>query len=174
MELLKSGALWHLLLYMFNYDFTLDEGGVEKSEEANKQEVSNMLAKKAVQACAALGGYVQGEDKPPPNSLTRGILKELLTGYLSEQLGDEKPEEILKILNSNTETPYLIWDNGTRAELMDFLETQRNNRNQGDFYNPNEFKYSAHDGEHKIGDIFIKIYNEQPTYPIKVCMLLIL
>ncbi|XP_072378328.1 dnaJ homolog subfamily C member 13 [Diabrotica undecimpunctata] len=167
MELLKSGALWHLLLYMFNYDFTLDEGGVEKSEEANKQEVSNMLAKKAVQACAALGGYVQGDDKPPPNSLTRGILKELLTGYLSEQLGDEKPEEILKILNSNTETPYLIWDNGTRAELMDFLETQRNNRNQGDFYNPNEFKYSAHDGEHKIGDIFIKIYNEQPTYPIK-------
>ncbi|CAG9859086.1 unnamed protein product [Phyllotreta striolata] len=167
MELLKSGALWHLLLYMFNYDFTLEEGGVEKSEDANKQEVSNMLAKKAVRACAALGGYIQGENNPPPNPLTRDILGVLLTAFLSEQLGDDKPEEVLKILNSNSETPYLLWDNGTRAELMDFLETQSNGRSEIDFNIADEFKYSAHVGEHKIAGVFIKIYNQQPTYPIK-------
>ena len=28
---LQAGVLWHLLLFFFNYDYTLDEGGVEKS-----------------------------------------------------------------------------------------------------------------------------------------------
>lgn len=74
----------------------------------------------------------------------------------------------MKILNSNSETPYLIWDNGTRAELMDFLETQRNNRNEIDVNVANEFKYSAHAEELKIGGIFVKIYNQQPTFPIQV------
>lgn len=39
MQLLKGGALWHLILFMFNYDFTLEEGGVERNEEANQQVV---------------------------------------------------------------------------------------------------------------------------------------
>ena len=33
----QAGVLWHLLLFLFNYDFTLDEGGVEKSSETNQQ-----------------------------------------------------------------------------------------------------------------------------------------
>lgn len=35
--LLQAGVLWHLLLFLFNYDFTLDESGVEKSAETNQQ-----------------------------------------------------------------------------------------------------------------------------------------
>lgn len=31
----------------------------------------------------------------------------------------------MKLLTSNTRNPYLIWDNGTRAQLIDFLEMQR-------------------------------------------------
>lgn len=79
---------------MFNYDYTLDEGGIEKSEETNKQEVSNRLAKESVKACSSLGGYVQGENLPSPNMLTRGILESLLTPYLANRLGQEKPEEV--------------------------------------------------------------------------------
>lgn len=33
--------------------------------------------------------------------------------------------QVLKLLTSNTRNPYLIWDNGTRAQLVDFLEYQR-------------------------------------------------
>jgi len=33
----QSGVLWHLLLFMFDYDYTLDEGGVQKSNESNQQ-----------------------------------------------------------------------------------------------------------------------------------------
>lgn len=34
---LQKGAIWHLLTYMFSYDYTLEECGVERSEEANNQ-----------------------------------------------------------------------------------------------------------------------------------------
>lgn len=37
MNLLQAGVLWHLLLFLFAYDYTLDEGGVSKSEESNQQ-----------------------------------------------------------------------------------------------------------------------------------------
>lgn len=33
--------------------------------------------------------------------------------------------QVLKLLTSNTRNPYLIWDNGTRAQLVDFLDYQR-------------------------------------------------
>ena len=33
----QAGVLWHLLLFLFNYDYTLDESGVEKSAETNQQ-----------------------------------------------------------------------------------------------------------------------------------------
>lgn len=29
------------------------------------------------------------------------------------------------MLNSNTESPYLIWNNRTRVELLEFLESQQ-------------------------------------------------
>lgn len=28
MHFLQAGALWHLLLFLFDYDYTLEEGGV--------------------------------------------------------------------------------------------------------------------------------------------------
>lgn len=37
MNLLQAGILWHLLLFLFSYDYTLDEGGVSKSEDSNQQ-----------------------------------------------------------------------------------------------------------------------------------------
>lgn len=51
---------------------------------------------------------------------------------------------------------------------MDFLETQRNNKSEIDINVANDFKYSVHSGELIIGGIFIRIYNQQPTYPIQV------
>jgi DnaJ family protein C protein 13 len=59
----QSGVLNHLLFYMFNYDFTLEEGGVERAKESNQQEVANHLARICVRACARLSGYI--DDKEP-------------------------------------------------------------------------------------------------------------
>ena len=43
LQLLQAGALWHLLVLLFDYDYTLDEGGVERTGAANKQEVTRHL-----------------------------------------------------------------------------------------------------------------------------------
>lgn len=55
-NLLHAGVLWHLLLFVFQYDYTLDEGGVETSDESNQQEVSNNLARLSIVAVAKLAG----------------------------------------------------------------------------------------------------------------------
>ncbi|PNF36068.1 DnaJ subfamily C member 13 [Cryptotermes secundus] len=168
MMLLQAGVLWHLLLFMFSYDFTLEEGGVERSEEANQQEVANKLAKLAVRACARLGGYLTGDLESPYNSVTQEILNRLLTPYVARQLSLDKPEEILKMLNSNCETPYLLWNNGTRAELCEFLDQQCcMGTNSSDPLCGIEFVYTAHRKELVVGEIFVRIYNQQPTYTIQ-------
>lgn len=56
----QAGVLVHLLFYMFNYDFTLEEGGVERANESNQQEVANSLARVCIRSCARLAGFHEG------------------------------------------------------------------------------------------------------------------
>lgn len=51
---------------------------------------------------------------------------------------------------------------------MDFLETRRQAREESELTIDNNFQYSIHSGELIIGGIFIRIFNEQPTYQIEV------
>lgn len=36
-DLIRNGVLWSILLFMFDYDYTLEESGVEIEEKSNKQ-----------------------------------------------------------------------------------------------------------------------------------------
>lgn len=36
-QMFQAGVLWNLLLNLFHYDFTLDEGGVASQEASNQQ-----------------------------------------------------------------------------------------------------------------------------------------
>jgi hypothetical protein len=36
-HLFQAGILWYLLVYLFNYDYTLEESGIQKNEETNQQ-----------------------------------------------------------------------------------------------------------------------------------------
>ena len=49
----------------------------------------------------------------------------MLSPYMAKQLGKNEPHQLLKLLTSNSENPYLVWNNGTRSELVNFLEEQR-------------------------------------------------
>ena len=44
---------------------------------------------------------------------------------LSHSTPPSHTPQLLKTLNSNTENPYLIWDNRTRTELTKYLEEQQ-------------------------------------------------
>lgn len=169
-QLLQAGVLWHLLLFVFSYDYTLDESGVEKSAETNQQETLNSLARLSIDALARLGGYLTDENKTPENPAIRKSLSSMFTPYIAKQLSNDNPKEILKLLNSNTENPYLIWDNATRAELTEFLEAQQLRKiKTGDCDTSfgARFTFSVFSEELIVGEIFVRIYNEQPLFPLE-------
>ncbi len=85
--------------------------------------------------------------------------------------------KVLKILNSNVESPYLIWDNSTRAELTEFIEAERTSSIRRGICDPafgSEFTFSAHKGELVVGQIFVRIYNHQPMFQLEVCRTVVL
>jgi len=170
MHFLQSGVLWHLLLTLFDYDHTLEEGGVEQEDKANKQAVANRLAKLSVYALARMGGYLPEPDITPDNPIVKEGLAAMLSPYMAKQLHKNKPHELLKLLNSNSENPYLVWNNGTRAELTDFLEEQRDSavrRGESDPAFGAEFKFTAHAKELVVGTVYLRIYNGNPTFPLE-------
>ncbi|XP_055697619.1 dnaJ homolog subfamily C member 13 isoform X2 [Phlebotomus papatasi] len=262
-NLVKNGVLWSLLLFMFDYDYTLDESGVATDEKSNNQKVANNLAKLAILACVSLAGYemtnlakpkISQTPPPPPiqqkpnntansnyqggtnlalrstyntqarnllqdkskgnfksyveekvddsvaeealpeeekkaetvederkyaisgqaeNVVVKKILDKLVTPFVANKFSTDPDRDVLKMLTSNTRNPYLIWDNGTRAQLIDFLEYQRTTSSKEqyeditDIYSIVEgFSFDAHKDELTIGGIFIRIYIEMPTFPI--------
>lgn len=56
-NLVKNGVIWSLLLFMFDYDYTLDESGVVTEEKSNQQKTSNNLARLSILSIVALAGY---------------------------------------------------------------------------------------------------------------------
>ncbi|XP_055606556.1 dnaJ homolog subfamily C member 13 isoform X2 [Uranotaenia lowii] len=272
-NLVRNGVLWSLMIFLFDYDYTLDESGVSTDEKSNSQQVSNNLAKLSLLACVALAGYhmtllddpkealmqapsksnptsrsdspqqqqsltvatrsnsltpsqtysqnasnliqnnssliqaattidktrqdksesqsLTESDEPadyekglsskkykistaaPANAIVKKMLDQLLTTFVANKMVTDSDCDVLKLLNSNSRNPYLIWDNGTRAQLMDFLEFQRTNASKEQYEDVSDiyevvktFSFDAHRDELKIGGIFIRIYNEMPTFPI--------
>ncbi|KAL1130026.1 hypothetical protein AAG570_012969 [Ranatra chinensis] len=166
LALLQSGILWYLITYLFSYDYTLEECGIERSQESNQQEAWNEIAKLSVGACARLAGYLDSDPQSPHAHKVRSVLDHLLTPYLAKQFANEQPHQLLKMLTCNSENPYLLWNNSTRAELLEFLEKQQSFRGQHSLDNV-VFTFSCYKQEIIVGGIFIRVYNEQPSYPIE-------
>ena len=118
---------------MRRYDFTLDEAvaeGVEASEDSNAQLVYNSRGRLAVTMLRRLGGYRNfGTAR---HEGVRACSAAVLTTYLADLLDGATDQEamtssmtkLLKLINSASETPYLIWNHHTRAELLEFVEAR--------------------------------------------------
>lgn len=114
-HLYQAGVLWHLLVNLFNYDFTLEESGVQASQETNQQEVANSLAKLSLVALGRLAGYTSalgpedgpageanGVGHPPENPAIRKSLAAMLTPYISRKLGSSSPAEVMNSFMFNS------------------------------------------------------------------------
>lgn len=163
--LYDSGIIFSLLLLLFKYDFTLEEGGVERNEGHNKQETTNQIARTALLACVRL--YELNRE------LFQRPLEAMLTHYVASHFEEANLNyhELLKMLTSNIEIPYLIWNNATRAELIDYLEDQQKGIVQSgecpdESYGAN-FEISSYKDELRVGNIFIRVFNFQPSYPLR-------
>lgn len=163
--LYQSGIIFSLMLLLFKYDFTLEEGGVERNEGHNRQEVTNQTARVALHACVHL------------YELNRELFGKSIEAMMSHYVAsffvdaDLNPHEILKMLTSNVEIPYFIWNNSTRAELVDYLENQQRSIIQtgecADESYGADFEISTHKLELRVGNIFIRVFNSQPSYPLR-------
>lgn len=175
--LFKSGVVFSLLQFIFKYDYTLEEAEFEANEKNNKQCLSNSLAKKSLCTCVALFenkfASAQIEDKSLLDDYTmvRQSLFSLLTPYIANQLTITNVPELLKMLNSNVENPYFMWNNSSRAELINYLQEQEKELLRSgicmDASFGTQFVFSSHKEELIIGDIFVRIYNTQPAFPLK-------
>uniref|UniRef100_A0A0N4Z1M3 J domain-containing protein n=1 Tax=Parastrongyloides trichosuri TaxID=131310 RepID=A0A0N4Z1M3_PARTI len=160
-QLFQAGVLWQLLPHLFKYDYTLDEGGVEHDEESNEQAKINKLARYSCEALASLAGF--RKDKPENDGIINS-LKAMVTPYICRLMYEGDNDKVLKVLNTNREDPYIIWDNGTRSEVLDFIEKNRTSTiNESELFGA-EFKMSVYADELIVGEIFVRIYNEQPNF----------
>lgn len=61
----------------------------------------------------------------------------------------------------------MVWDNSTRAELSDFLDTMCNQKESVNLETIG-LTFSSHRNELIVGNLFIRVFNEQPHFIIKV------
>ncbi|XP_068620055.1 dnaJ homolog subfamily C member 13 [Battus philenor] len=162
-QLARAGALHALLPPVLRYDYTLAESGVDTQGE-NKQVEANQLAVQCAIALSAM--YGPHEEASPEDEHICSALHALLTPYLCARLSLPDRHELLKTLTSNWRTPYLVWDNSTRAELKESLEHWRS-LEEGEPLLETGFAYTAHEGLLSVGGVYLDIYNEQPDYPIE-------
>uniref|UniRef100_A0A8D8RF25 DnaJ homolog subfamily C member 13 n=1 Tax=Cacopsylla melanoneura TaxID=428564 RepID=A0A8D8RF25_9HEMI len=154
-----TSLVWSLLRAMFSYDYTLAECEVERSEDQNQQELSNSLARLSVKACSRLAG------SPDSPSSCMELFSRLLTPHLARELVNDNADQLLKLLTSNVRTPTLIWNNTTRAQLTEILETNLANNSNATV--PLSVRYASHTDELVVGGVFIRVYNEMPSHQIE-------
>ncbi|CAA0821067.1 DnaJ homolog subfamily C GRV2 [Striga hermonthica] len=169
--LLKAGVLWSLIPLLLQYDSTAEE---PDKIDAHGVGVSVQIAKNfhAVQASYALSrvsGLDNSEPKTPYNQAASDALRALLTPKLASMLKDKLAKDLLSTLNSNLESPEIIWNSSTRAELLKFVEEQSETLSHNGSYDLKEshsFVYEALSKELYIGNVYLRVYNDQPDFEI--------
>ncbi|PIN24334.1 Endocytosis protein RME-8, contains DnaJ domain [Handroanthus impetiginosus] len=169
--LLKAGVLWYLMPLLLQYDSTAEESdktdahGVGTSVQIAK----NSHAVQASRALSRLSGLGDSETPTPYNQAAADALRALLTPKLASMLKDKSPKDLLSTLNSNLESPEIIWNSSTRAELLNFVEEQRailSHDGSHDLKDTHSFVYEALSKELYIGNVYLRVYNDQPDFEI--------
>ncbi|CAN6305766.1 unnamed protein product [Urochloa humidicola] len=125
--LLRAGFLWYVLPLLLQYDSTAEENETSEAHGvgARVQIAKNLHAVRAIEALSRLCGISSDEIACPPNKPAYNALKALLTPKLADMLRNHPPKELLSNLNSNLESPEIIWNSSTRGELLKFVDQQR-------------------------------------------------
>ncbi|XP_027333442.1 dnaJ homolog subfamily C GRV2 isoform X1 [Abrus precatorius] len=169
--LLKAGVLWYLLPLLLQYDSTAEESDAIESHGvgASVQIAKNTHAIKASQALSRLSGLCSDGSSIPYNQAAADALRVLLTPKLSSMLKDQMPKDLLSKLNANLESPEVIWNSSTRAELLKFVDQQRAAQGPDGSYDikdSHDFVYKALSRELFIGNVYLRVYNDQPDFEI--------
>ncbi|KAH1067703.1 hypothetical protein J1N35_032690 [Gossypium stocksii] len=179
---IKAGVLWYLLPLLLQYDSTVEDSDMSESHGvgARVQIAKNMHAIRASQALSRLSGLCSDESSTPYNAPVVNALRALLTPKLASMLRDQVPKDLLSKLNSNLESPEIIWNSSTRAELLKFVDQQRASLGPDGSYDLKDshiFGYEALSKELFVGNVYLRVYNNQPdleiSEPEEFCVALI-
>lgn len=167
MRLLEMGILYHLILFLFSYDYTLSESGINSSCFNNIQMLYNELASLSMQTIAIMDST--SSEKGGVHIVIHNLLIRLLTYHVIYSIRSNPTHEILKLINTNHETPYFVWNNNTRKQLIDFVSKARipNPDNERlNYETASTFQYDEHLNLLYIGNIYVNIYNKYPNYQL--------
>ncbi|XP_008800082.2 dnaJ homolog subfamily C GRV2 [Phoenix dactylifera] len=169
--LLEAGLLWYLLPLLLQYDSTAEENNVNEAHGvgASVQIAKNMHAVHATQALSRVCGRCDDGFSTPYNDSAASALRALLTPKLANMLTNQVPKDLLTNLNANLESPEIIWNSSTRAELLKFVDQQRASLGPDGSYDLTEshsFAYVALSKELHVGNVYLRVYNNQSDYEI--------
>ncbi|XP_031487738.1 dnaJ homolog subfamily C GRV2 isoform X2 [Nymphaea colorata] len=169
--LLKAGVLWYVFPLLLQYDSTAEETDVTEAHGVGTsvQAAKNMHAVRAAEALSRLSGYCGDSGSTPLNRPAAAVIKALLTPKLADMLKSPSPRDLLSNLNANLESPEIIWNSSTRSELLKFVDQQRGSQGPDGSYDLLEaqaFSYEALSKELHIGNVYLRVYNEQPDFDI--------
>ncbi|XVE98225.1 hypothetical protein REPUB_Repub03eG0087400 [Reevesia pubescens] len=169
--LIKAGVLWYLLPLLLQYDSTAEESDMAESHGVGTsvQFAKNMHAVRASQALSRLSGLCCDESSTPYNAPVTNALRALLTPKLAGMLRDQVLKDLLSKLNTNLESPEIIWNSSTRAELLKFVDQQRATQGSDGSYDLKDshiFAYEALSKELFVGNVYLRVYNDQPDFEI--------
>eukprot|EP01107_Rhizomastix_libera_P008652 TRINITY_DN239_c0_g1_i5.p1 TRINITY_DN239_c0_g1~~TRINITY_DN239_c0_g1_i5.p1 ORF type:complete len:2272 (+),score=570.58 TRINITY_DN239_c0_g1_i5:31-6816(+) len=161
-EILFAKYILHLVIpHLFKYDYTAEQA--PENSPATPQSALNMNSGLALLAIGRLGGI---DPASAVHAMMQSSVRSLLTPNISSQICEKPMLELLKDLNGNIETPLLIWNNRTRAELLSFLESSgpgsaRPDGVEASAADAASFKFPSLEKEVKVGGVYLRVYNEQ-------------
>ncbi|KAJ4802760.1 DnaJ subfamily C GRV2 [Rhynchospora pubera] len=168
--LLSTGFLWYVLPLLLQYDSTAEESEASAhGVGASVQIAKNIHATLATQALSWLCGSSDEEGLTPYNQAANNALTALLTPKLAAMLKRRTTKDLLANLNANLESPEIIWNSSTRSELLKFIDEQRANQRPDGSYDltePFSFTYESLSKELHVGNVYLRVYNNQPDYDI--------
>lgn len=172
-------ALWGIIPLLFRFDTTQvnaeeeetksDERFVDAKSVQNVQLAANELAKLAVFALGSLGGYLQGANQTPKNDDIIKLYNIIFTPSIANLLENVDPTELLSIVTYKIENPYMYWTKTMKDELLSRIskvDREQCEIGKADISVFNDFIYSTLEPELIIGGVYIRIFNEQPSFKI--------
>eukprot|EP00850_Spirogloea_muscicola_P013506 SM000092S24474 [mRNA] locus=s92:75259:82133:- [translate_table: standard] len=177
---LLSWWLRYLLPLLLQYDSTVvasppllasEDTSASRLVGNSIQAARNVHAELAVCALARLSGRLDehGPFKSTFHPTLSSALRALLTPTLADMLSASAPQKVLQNLTANIETPEVIWNTATRAELAKMVEQERERPDQDGTY-PLEagttFRFKVLDEELYLGHVYVRVYNEQPDFEV--------
>ena len=174
---IASGAIWHLLTVILQFDATLSDSTVDTCAAHHYQHWINNSAKEALSALSTIAGYTTQGELSEYHSVIDSLYLKLLTPYIVDMMkSNANKEEILYLLNTGANYPEFYWTKETKNELLmlvtDYSEYCRDHATLSNLdtmpsLSLETFYYALHKNELIIGGIFVRIYIDNPQYKLK-------